>query len=72
MRTLRGHSNWVKNIEFVKEEGLLVTSGFDGCVFTWDINNYTEQGTFHKILLYFRTFLFVNIYFNIDFIIQVL
>ncbi|EFX74031.1 hypothetical protein DAPPUDRAFT_324775 [Daphnia pulex] len=44
MRTLRGHSNWVKNIEFVKEEGLLVTSGFDGCVFTWDINNYTEQG----------------------------
>ncbi|XP_032783070.2 DDB1- and CUL4-associated factor 10 [Daphnia magna] len=44
MRTLRGHSNWVKNIEFVREEGLLVTSGFDGCVFTWDINSYTEQG----------------------------
>lgn len=45
MRTLRGHSNWVKNIEFVRDEGLLVTSGFDGCVFTWDINSYTEQGT---------------------------
>lgn len=44
MRTLRGHSNWVKNIEFVRDEGLLVTSGFDGCVFTWDINSYTEQG----------------------------
>ena len=52
MRTLRGHSNWVKNIEFVKEEGLLVTSGFDGCVFTWDINNYTEQGTFLKSKCY--------------------
>ena len=46
MRTLRGHSNWVKNIEFVRDEGLLVTSGFDGCVFTWDINSYTEEGNF--------------------------
>ena len=44
MRTLRGHSNWVKNIEYAREEGLLVTSGFDGCIFTWDINSYTEQG----------------------------
>lgn len=46
MRTLRGHSNWVKNIEFAREEGFLVTSGFDGCIFTWDINNYTEQGKY--------------------------
>jgi len=44
MRSLRGHSNWVKNIEYVPSDGLLVTSGFDGCVNTWDINSYPEHG----------------------------
>lgn len=53
IRTLRGHSNWVKNIEYVRDEGLLVTSGFDGCVFTWDINSYTEQGPTLLLLFLF-------------------
>ncbi|KAL1138049.1 hypothetical protein AAG570_009744 [Ranatra chinensis] len=51
IRTLNGHSNWVKNIEFAHSDGLLVTSGFDGAIFTWDINSYTESG-----FLYNRVF----------------
>ncbi|XP_039275524.1 DDB1- and CUL4-associated factor 10 homolog [Nilaparvata lugens] len=43
IRTLHGHSNWVKNIEFSPNDGLLVTSGFDGSIFTWDINSYPES-----------------------------
>ncbi|KAK3915807.1 DDB1- and CUL4-associated factor 10-like protein [Frankliniella fusca] len=44
IRTLYGHSNWVKNIEYSQNDGLLVTSGFDGSIYTWDINSYTENG----------------------------
>nr|CAD7396732.1 unnamed protein product [Timema cristinae] len=44
IRTLNGHSNWVKNIEFSPQDRLLVTSGFDGSIYTWDINSYTESG----------------------------
>ncbi|CAH1404234.1 unnamed protein product [Nezara viridula] len=51
IRTLNGHSNWVKNIEFSQSDGLLVTSGFDGAIYTWDINSYTESG-----FLYNRVF----------------
>ncbi|CAB0012685.1 unnamed protein product [Nesidiocoris tenuis] len=51
IRTLYGHSNWVKNIEFSQNDGLLVTSGFDGSIYTWDINSYTENG-----FLYNRVF----------------
>ena len=43
LRTLRGHSNWVKNIEFSHKDNCLVTSGFDGAIYTWDINNYSER-----------------------------
>lgn len=38
VRTLHGHSNWVKNVEYASSLGLLVTSGFDGSIYTWDIN----------------------------------
>uniref|UniRef100_A0A1B6J6L9 Uncharacterized protein n=1 Tax=Homalodisca liturata TaxID=320908 RepID=A0A1B6J6L9_9HEMI len=48
IRTLQGHSNWVKNIEFSQSDGLLVTSGFDGSIYTWDINSYTEVGFLYK------------------------
>ena len=48
VRTLRGHSNWVKNIEYNTREGLLVTSGFDGAIFTWDINKYQERQAEYK------------------------
>lgn len=38
VRTFHGHSNWVKNIEYDSKQGILVTSGFDGCIYTWNIN----------------------------------
>jgi WD repeat-containing protein 32 len=38
VRVFVGHSNWVKNIEYASSQGLLVTSGFDGKIFTWNIN----------------------------------
>ena len=34
----RGHSNWVKNIEYSKDQGVLLTSGFDGSIYKWEIN----------------------------------
>lgn len=40
--------NWVKNIEYSTKENLLVTSGFDGSIFTWDINSSTEQGFIYQ------------------------
>ncbi|XP_015594921.1 DDB1- and CUL4-associated factor 10 [Cephus cinctus] len=43
VRTLQGHSNWVKNIEYSPSDGLLITSGFDGSIYTWDINSFTEN-----------------------------
>lgn len=50
IRSLQGHSNWVKNIEYSSQDCLLVTSGFDGSIFTWDINSYTECGfIYHKV-----------------------
>ena len=38
VRKFEGHSNWVKNIEYASSLGQLVTSGFDGAVYTWNIN----------------------------------
>ncbi|KAL0819506.1 hypothetical protein ABMA28_007605 [Loxostege sticticalis] len=51
IRSLFGHSNWVKNIEFSFKDKLLVTSGLDGSIYTWDINSYTEYN-----LVYQRVF----------------
>ncbi|CAK9824733.1 DDB1- and CUL4-associated factor 10 homolog [Anthophora retusa] len=51
IRTLRGHSNWVKNIEYSSKDSLLLTSGFDGSIYTWDINSFTENS-----ILYTRVF----------------
>ncbi|XP_075148093.1 DDB1- and CUL4-associated factor 10 homolog [Haematobia irritans] len=48
VRSLHGHSNWVKNIEYSHKDNLLVTSGFDGSIFTWDINSHTEQGLIYQ------------------------
>ncbi|XP_050536014.1 DDB1- and CUL4-associated factor 10 [Daktulosphaira vitifoliae] len=44
IRVLRGHSNWVKSIEYSIKDNLLVSSGFDGHIYTWDINSYSEEG----------------------------
>ena len=43
MRSLHGHVNWVKNIEYSRREQYLATSGFDGAVFLWDINRHSED-----------------------------
>ena len=40
VRVLKGHANWVKNIEYARNEEMLVTSGFDGSIYAWDINRY--------------------------------
>ncbi|XP_015181790.1 PREDICTED: DDB1- and CUL4-associated factor 10 isoform X1 [Polistes dominula] len=48
IRTLQGHSNWVKNIEYSPKDGLLLTSGFDGSIYTWDINSFTENNFLYK------------------------
>ena len=40
VRTLQGHSNWVKNIEYDASQGYLLTSGFDRSIYMWDINRY--------------------------------
>ncbi len=52
MRTLRGHSHWVKNIEYSSQNNLLVTSGFDGAIYTWELNKFTEgrsEGCHNKV-----------------------
>ncbi|ESO82910.1 hypothetical protein LOTGIDRAFT_211543 [Lottia gigantea] len=51
IKTLTGHDYWVKNIEYNSSESLLVTSGFDGRICTWDINNYSGQNDEHKQVL---------------------
>ena len=40
---MRGHSNWVKNIEYSAKDNYLVTSGFDGAIFAWDINKFNHD-----------------------------
>ena len=40
---MRAHSNWVKNIEYSSKNNYLVTSGFDGAIFAWDINKFSEK-----------------------------
>ncbi|XP_052364620.1 DDB1- and CUL4-associated factor 10 [Oncorhynchus keta] len=44
--SLHGHASWVKNIEYDTNTRLLVTSGFDGNVITWDTNRFTEDGVY--------------------------
>lgn len=49
IHTFRGHSNWVKNIEYSPEQGVLLTSGFDGCIYSWNINSYSDEETTNKV-----------------------
>ncbi|XP_034937257.1 DDB1- and CUL4-associated factor 10 [Chelonus insularis] len=51
IRSLHGHSKWVKSIEYSPRDELLLSSGFDGSIHTWDINSATENS-----LLYTRVF----------------
>ncbi|XP_041713635.2 DDB1- and CUL4-associated factor 10 isoform X1 [Coregonus clupeaformis] len=52
--SLHGHASWVKNIEYDTSTRLLVTSGFDGNVITWDTNRFTEDGCPHKKFFHTR------------------
>ncbi|XP_036373138.1 DDB1- and CUL4-associated factor 10 [Megalops cyprinoides] len=52
--SLHGHTSWVKNIEYDTNTRLLVTSGFDGNVITWDTNRFTEEGCPHKKFFHTR------------------
>ncbi|WAR22555.1 DCA10-like protein [Mya arenaria] len=49
VQTFRGHSNWVKNIEYDSSQGVLLTSGFDGCIYTWNINRYSTEDTSNRV-----------------------
>ncbi|KAK0060113.1 DDB1- and CUL4-associated factor 10 [Biomphalaria pfeifferi] len=42
IKIMKGHTSWVKSIEYCSSEGKLLTSGFDGNIFSWNINNYSE------------------------------
>jgi len=48
IRTLKGHSNWVKNIEYSRKDNVLVTSGFDGAIYTWEFNSYSERSANYR------------------------
>ena len=45
----KGHTNWVKNIEYSHRESLLVTSGFDGQILTWDINDFSRDDAHARV-----------------------
>lgn len=47
-RTLCGHTNWVKNIEYCEKDNVIVTSAFDGSIYTWDLaQNNSEYNCFY-------------------------
>ena len=50
LRSMRGHQKWVKNIEYSAKDNYLVTSGFDGAIFAWDINKYVSNVSTHSLL----------------------
>ncbi|XP_053677982.1 DDB1- and CUL4-associated factor 10 homolog [Anopheles nili] len=52
LRTLNGHRGWVKNIEYSKKEGTIISSGLDGVIYSWELKNSTEQGCVYQRLLY--------------------
>ncbi|KAJ3625957.1 hypothetical protein MTP99_016489 [Tenebrio molitor] len=51
-KTLHGHSNWVKNIEYSERDNVMVTSAFDGSIYAWDLKSPTENS-----MLYDKVFL---------------
>ncbi|KAK7793791.1 hypothetical protein R5R35_013046 [Gryllus longicercus] len=52
VQTLRGHTNRVRNLEFVSD-GLLISSGVDGNIFAWNLNQYSENECVRNRLLHF-------------------
>lgn len=47
LRTLRGHAYWVKNVEYDTRTRTLLSSGYDGCIYMWDINKYDSTSFDH-------------------------
>ncbi|XP_053675072.1 DDB1- and CUL4-associated factor 10 [Anopheles nili] len=52
LRTLNGHTGWVKNVEYSKRDSVLLSSGFDGSIYAWEINNCTEYGSVCRRVLH--------------------
>ncbi|KAF2358845.1 WD40 repeat [Trinorchestia longiramus] len=50
VHTLRGHTKWVKNIEYHTADQRLITSGFDGNVIAWDINRPCDDSVHQEHL----------------------
>uniref|UniRef100_A0A182N8M0 Uncharacterized protein n=1 Tax=Anopheles dirus TaxID=7168 RepID=A0A182N8M0_9DIPT len=50
--TLVGHSGWVKNVEYSKRDGLLLSSGFDGSMYAWEVNNGIDYGSVYWRVLH--------------------
>lgn len=42
---LKGHTNWVKSIEYHRPSGCLISSAFDDNVRIWNLNRYSHSGT---------------------------
>ncbi|GLH15746.1 Probable histone-binding protein Caf1 [Gryllus bimaculatus] len=53
VRTLRGHRNHVRNLEFSARDGLLLSSGFDGQIFAWQMNYFGENDEARNLILRF-------------------
>lgn len=47
LSSLKGHTNWVKSIEYHRPSGRLISSAFDDNVRIWNLNRYSHSGT-HK------------------------
>ena len=45
LSSLKGHTSWVKSIEYHKPSGSLISSAFDDNVRVWDLNRYSDSGT---------------------------
>ncbi|CAG9857552.1 unnamed protein product [Phyllotreta striolata] len=52
MKTLHGHSNWIKNIEWSEKENVMVTSAFDGSIYAWNLKSPNESN-----MMYDKVFL---------------
>ncbi len=42
IKSLNGHKNWVKSIEYDSSKGILLSSAYDNCVLQWDINSSSD------------------------------
>ncbi|XP_066138122.1 DDB1- and CUL4-associated factor 10 homolog [Euwallacea fornicatus] len=52
LKTLHGHRSWVKNIEWSEQDQVMVTSAFDGTIYSWNLKENSENGMlFDKVFL---------------------